>query len=253
MIWDCFPFFNELDLLECRLTELDPVVDRFVLAEADKTHQGDPKPYYFLENRERFAPWEDKIIHVTISLTADSNWGRENEQRKAISQGLKGMQDGDIFLLSDVDEIPFPSVIKDSPGHVLGMRNHVIAVNLIDPGWWAGTVARHGRNVPRNIQELRDNRHFASHSPPLRDKWGKNPITAGWHFTWLGGAEAMRTKARAFAHAEDRAQVEADAEHLYMERKCFSGTERHLLRCIIDETWPTYMQQRRGPAEWYWQ
>ena len=33
MIYDCFTFFNELDLLEIRLNTLNDVVDRFVIAE----------------------------------------------------------------------------------------------------------------------------------------------------------------------------------------------------------------------------
>ena len=31
MIFDCFPFFNELDLLEIRLRLLNKIVDKFVL------------------------------------------------------------------------------------------------------------------------------------------------------------------------------------------------------------------------------
>lgn len=55
MIIDCFTFFNELDVLEIRLRELDGVVDRFVLVEATLTHQGKPKPLLYAENKERFA------------------------------------------------------------------------------------------------------------------------------------------------------------------------------------------------------
>ncbi len=40
MIYDCFTFFNELDLLEIRLNVLRDVVDRFVLVEAGETHTG---------------------------------------------------------------------------------------------------------------------------------------------------------------------------------------------------------------------
>ena len=36
MIYDCFSFFNELDLLEIRLNVLKDVVDKFVLVEAVK-------------------------------------------------------------------------------------------------------------------------------------------------------------------------------------------------------------------------
>ena len=55
MIYDCFTFFNELDLLEIRLNVLRDVVDRFVLVEAGETHTGKRKPLYFRENAARFA------------------------------------------------------------------------------------------------------------------------------------------------------------------------------------------------------
>ena len=42
-IYDCFTFFNELDLLEIRLNELNEVVDYFVLVEATTTHSRKPK------------------------------------------------------------------------------------------------------------------------------------------------------------------------------------------------------------------
>ena len=57
MIYDCFTFFNELDLLEIRLNELDLVVDKFVLVEANFTHQGKEKRLLFEENKNRFFKW----------------------------------------------------------------------------------------------------------------------------------------------------------------------------------------------------
>ena len=37
MIIDCFPFFNELDLLDIRLKLLDNIVDKVVLVESTRT------------------------------------------------------------------------------------------------------------------------------------------------------------------------------------------------------------------------
>ena len=64
MIYDCFIFFDELDLLEIRLEEIYPVVDRFVLCEAPMTFSGKPKELVFQNNKERFAPYLDKIEHI---------------------------------------------------------------------------------------------------------------------------------------------------------------------------------------------
>ena len=51
MIIDCFPFFNELDVLDIRLNILNEVVDKFVLVEASKTQSKIDKPFYFEQKR----------------------------------------------------------------------------------------------------------------------------------------------------------------------------------------------------------
>ena len=46
-VFDCFPFYDELDLLEIRLNILNDVVDYFVLSEATRTFTGKPKPLHY--------------------------------------------------------------------------------------------------------------------------------------------------------------------------------------------------------------
>ena len=62
-IYDCFIFFNELELLELRLRELQSCVDFFVICEAPVTFRGKQKPLYYLENQSRFLEFKEKIIH----------------------------------------------------------------------------------------------------------------------------------------------------------------------------------------------
>ena len=106
-VWDCFPFHHELDVLEIRLRELDKVVDRFVIVEADRTHMGDPKPLFFRENSERFSAFRDRIIHITVTDMPETTdaWVRESFQRNAIQRGLQDCRDGDWVVISDAGEI----------------------------------------------------------------------------------------------------------------------------------------------------
>ena len=67
-VYDCFIFFNELDLLELRLETLDPYVDHFVISECDSTFSGEDKPFYFEENKEKFSKFLDKIIYIKKSM-----------------------------------------------------------------------------------------------------------------------------------------------------------------------------------------
>ncbi len=47
--FDCFMFFNELELLHLRFLEYFNYVDYFVIVEATKSHTGKLKPLYFQE------------------------------------------------------------------------------------------------------------------------------------------------------------------------------------------------------------
>ena len=76
-VFDCFTFFNELDVLEIRLAELDPLVDHFVIVEATRTFTAKPKPLYFADNRKRYDRYAHKIIHVVVDdlpLDAPTHW-----------------------------------------------------------------------------------------------------------------------------------------------------------------------------------
>src|ERR1051326_9357013 len=64
-VYDVFMFNDELDILECRLYELQDIPNlTHVIVEANVTHQDNPKDSVFLDHRERFAPWKDRIAHV---------------------------------------------------------------------------------------------------------------------------------------------------------------------------------------------
>mgnify|MGYP003659202461 CR=1 FL=1 len=65
-IYDCFQFFNELDILDIRLNELDSEVDYFIVVEAELSHQLKPKPLYFEENKKRYSKFLHKIIHLVV-------------------------------------------------------------------------------------------------------------------------------------------------------------------------------------------
>ena len=114
MVYDCFQFFNELDILKLRLHIMNPVVDRFVISEATETFSGNPKPLYYEENKEMFAEFADKIIHVVVDDTPPGyTHDRDTFQKNAVGRGLKDCTEEDIIIFSDLDEIPNPEKIKE--------------------------------------------------------------------------------------------------------------------------------------------
>ena len=128
-IYDCFTFYNEYELLEFRLGLLYDVVDYFVISELDVTQSGEPKGYNFLENKDRFLPYMDKIIYLKETnapvlsgkkklanksdKTMTGDWAIENYQRNCIIHGLKDCDFDDLIIISDLDEIPNPDILRD--------------------------------------------------------------------------------------------------------------------------------------------
>ena len=106
-IYDCFTFYNELDLLELRLTELYDFVDHFVLVEADTTYTSVPKPFYYEENKQRYARWADKIIHIKVTDMPHSPdaWVNDIFQRNQIARGIADAAPEDLIMICDLDEI----------------------------------------------------------------------------------------------------------------------------------------------------
>ena len=71
-VFDSIIFFNELELLEMRLNILNDVVDCFVITESPFTVSGNEKPLYYLENKDRFGKFNDKIVHhITEEIPND--------------------------------------------------------------------------------------------------------------------------------------------------------------------------------------
>jgi len=206
MIYDCFPFFNELDIIEIRFKELYNVVDRFVVAESQLTHSGQPKPLYFYENKARFAPFMDKIIHVVADDPIreeegwDMNWTRERNQRNAMYRVLQPRcQDDDIIITTDADEIYDANMIEQlkqiGDGFTsLEMRSSWYYLNMIcEPRWIQGKALR--------FKSLRDK--FNGNLSKVRVSGVEDVINnCGWHMSYMGGYEKVKQKLQSFAHQE---------------------------------------------------
>lgn len=248
MIYDCFSFFNELDILEIRLNTLSPIVDKFVLVESVWTHTGQPKPLYFTDNRNRFKPFLDKIIHIVVKeddlppFPSDATereiaWIRENVQRNAIVRGLTDAKPDDVLLISDLDEIPDPEKVLEAaktPDGItnLNLKNYAFFLNNLNvaaPIWAGGP-------------QLLTYRTFLDHKTYAKFAYSEyapqcaNPIpsatvirlgrksrtirNAGWHFTSMGGVKSLKTKLQSFAHTEFAAGLPSDED---LEKRLRNG------------------------------
>lgn len=249
---DCFTFFNELDMLDLRLHEMAGVVDRFVLVEATRTFSGKPKPLWFAENRDRFAGFPIEHVVVDDMPTGRDAWAREAHQRDAIVRGLGGLAPDDVVILSDVDEITRGAVLpwlKDECPAVCGLEMDFCyyRVNWLVGKWDQAKAMRrsylHGR-LPDGIRKGRY-ADGATAVPAVAD--------AGWHYSYMGGTDAIRQKIDAYSHQEFNLPAYTDPAHV--EECIRSGRDlfgRFPLTPVADPDVPAYLAANRERyAAWF--
>jgi len=227
-IYDCFPFFNELDLLEIRLNYLDPWVDYFVLCEAKVTFSGIPKKLFYEENKDLFKKFQHKIIHVVVDDTPAELIGvdpfkTDQHQRNSVIKGLQDCSDGDIIITSDLDEFPNVERIKnihefyepdilfhlaqDMYYYYFNLRetsgkllSHSGEFGDIEDKKWLGTkICNYGFLKQHGVDKLRH--------PTMREP-GRRVADGGWHFTYVGGHKETTAKQRVLLKIECAAHQE---------------------------------------------
>ncbi len=266
-VFDCFALFNELDLLEVRLNELNDVVDVFVLVEATKTFQKKPKPLYYSENKVRFTRFHNKIRHVVVDkypnffsrFKIPKPMDYENHQKDQVKKALTDCAPDDVIIFSDVDEIPKPRLLleyKDKPGvRIFQQRIYYYFLNCMEvdpidqtkPKWWYGSVMTAFKDF-KSVKKLRVLREV--------HKYKGNTIIedAGWHFTYLGGVEKIIYKLESFGHTEFNTDDIKDPERikkLIESGKSILGHDNKLVFGRIDESYPLYIQQNQDKLKHY--
>jgi beta-1,4-mannosyl-glycoprotein beta-1,4-N-acetylglucosaminyltransferase len=271
-IYDCFNFFNELDILEMRLNILYDHVDYFVIVESTVTHSGQPKPFYLEENKERFSKFWDKIISFKVVDTPEdfvnlsntgffdseldkvhyyirtqtnrfnrntqADYGRDFFQKESVRRAIVNCNDEDIIIISDADEIPNPEILKklntlslDNTIYSLEQPMYSYYLNMLSDSDWHGSKM----GLYKNVKELSFNeiRGDSSLTTKLPD--------GGWHFSFMGGEEAVRTKITSYS-ARDLAN-----EHVLSNIKNNIENDQDvffrgkLTKVELDETYPKHI------------
>lgn len=262
IVYDVFTFFNELDLLEIRLSILDNVVDYFVIIEATETFSGKPKKLFYEKNKDLFKKWHHKIIHyivddtpnsisdieerltkttdpvsrqiLTNTLTTDVYpkelvyWMKEFYQKESIKKALVGAPENALCFISDVDEIWNPSIpydVKPSGIYKLKQRAYSYFLNNSSSERWAGTILTSYKQIKNScLNHLRNTN---------KTKYTYIP-NAGWHFTNMGGVEQLRTKIESYGHQElNTEEIKSQLEYRILTNKDFAGRK---FKFTVDES-----------------
>ncbi len=268
MVYDCFQFFNELDILKMRLNVLDGIADRFVISESTVTFSGEPKKLYYDEHKADFASFSDRIIHNVVDDTpmdCDA-FTRDSHQKCAVARGLKDARPDDVIIFSDVDEIPNPEAVKrvladfdPSRIYALAQRNFYVYVDMEEKsgnllsvtGEFDGFEGRDRRWLGTKICAVSMLERFTTEQ--LRDR-AQKPLMVrvedgGWHFSYMGGskhesaAARARFKIRSAAHQEyNKRRILWNVGKNIKNHADILGRETDFQIVPIDGSYPEYLR-----------
>jgi hypothetical protein len=232
---DCFPYFNEKELLELRIKLLYDHVEKFVITEANQTHSGLPKEYTCEEVLKTIDDPLNKIELIQVDYLGDSSvtydhWGRERRQRDAALQLLHTFDDDCLFYFGDCDEILDPTriewicdVARNYPDNILRLplvflncRADLRLFNENDEPmeWKCGYIAskKHlARYTPSQIRESSAMAATITTSelgrfidfPDITITLNGVRVVFGWHFAWMGDNSRRQLKCKSYLHCHD--------------------------------------------------
>lgn len=270
MVYDCFQFFNELDILKIRLNVMSPVVDKFVISEATETFSGLQKPLYYEENKDMFKEFEDKIIHIVVDDTpqGDTHY-RDTFQKNAVTRGLKDCKDDDIIIFSDLDEIPNPEKIseilkdfREDKIYHFAQRLFYCYLNMEEISGNLLSYAGDFEGVKRkkwigskmcSYKLLREQKlQLGELRFPERKEIGIRVDDGGWHFGYMGGHGQKDIKKRVQEKVVSAAHQEYNSRHVLSnvsdqikDGKDIFGRDAQFIRCEIDESYPKYIREHQ--------
>jgi len=231
-IIDCFMYFNEDLVLDVRLNELNPHIDKFVIVESNFTHSGEKKDFNFdIRKYQKFA---NKIIYLKIdqkpnnliqineedseddikNKQVENALILENFQRNYIYKGLENFNDDDFILISDIDEIPNLSLID--------LNNHKNSIVLfkqyffhykfnlfLDNFYFFGSKGCIKKNLksPQWLRNVKGKKYsiFRLDTYFSKKKYNNKKIVekGGWHFTNVMDEEKIVYKLKSYLHHAD--------------------------------------------------
>jgi beta-1,4-mannosyl-glycoprotein beta-1,4-N-acetylglucosaminyltransferase len=228
---DVFPFFNEFELLELRLTILSPYVDLFVLVECAQTFSGNAKPLFFTENRDKFEKWKDKLVAFVVedplankrdlksrllsektsdldkwilelvsksSLTKGAfHWKQEFYQKESARKALDQLNDSDLVFYGDLDEIWNPEMVFEwNENSVYKLEQTVFQywMNNRSSENWDSAFFTAAKNIRKHSLNILRSTRSGEHTVKV--------AIGGWHFTYQGGEDQIRYKIESYGHQE---------------------------------------------------
>ena len=262
-IYDCFQYFNEDHMVDLRLSILDKYVDYFVISESTKTHQGKPKKINF--NINKFSKFKDKIKFLIADYDKEIDFLNhtggespvEQHQRNFLIKGIESALPDDLIILSDSDEIPDLSKIKDINKNkkyiAFSQKMFMYKLNLqnLDESNWIGSKITKKKYIT-SMQSLR-NLKFKNYPIWRIDKYNLQIINGGWHFSFLQTPHQILEKIKSYSHGEfnNKDFTEKNIQEKMLKNEDIFGRGNKLKKVELDSSFPKYILNNKSDfSEW---
>ncbi len=256
-IYDCFQYFDEDHMVDLRLNILNEHVDYFVISESTKTHQGKTKKINF--NVNNFPKFKNKIKLIIADFKDDINFEKhtggespiEQHQRNSLMEGISNASPDDLIILSDSDEIPDLTKIKNINDNkkfvAFSQKMFMYKLNLqnLEESNWIGSRMTKKKYI-KSMQDLR-NLKFKKYPFWRIDKFNLQTIKGGWHFSFLQTPEQILNKIKSFSHGEfnNENTNEKDIEKKILKNEDIFNRGITLKRVELDDTYPKYIKNNK--------
>lgn len=193
--------------------------------------------------------WEYIKVSTAFNKVTEKHFGRDLFQKECIKLGMKNCNDTDIILSSDLDEIPNPEILErldefyeDNSFYTFSQTNHCYYFNIV--------LESQSNNSPYNTEMTTKWNGSRMGSFELIKNYSLNTLRTqentiimdgGWHFSFMGGIDRVKTKLKSYSHQECNNNIVINGlEDNFIQNKDVINRPSKLIQVEFDDTYPIY-------------
>jgi len=269
-IIDCITYCGEDLLLKIRFETLYNQIDKFIIIEANKYFDGNPKPKFF--DHKKFYKYSNKIEYYYIENLPKYNGNNLEYEifiKNQIARGLNNLDDEDIVLISDADEIPNLKDDKfknyDSAVFLQKMYYYKFNINVYEGLKFKNKIACTKSCKFKFFKSFQQVRQFRVKNIPWWrfDQKIKRYVEkdGGWHFSFLMNSEDIKSKLSRFEHEikhlkkedgyilSDLMDIKRIENNIINLKDPYDRDHVKLKKVKIDESFPKYILENKDELD----
>lgn len=194
----------------------------------------------------------EQIKNTKLFNRFDKNhngFGRDFFQKECIKLGFKNCKDDDIVISSDLDEIPNPEYLSRlneyfsaDELYTFNQTHYCFYLNMLNYSHIDNTSTN--RNITTNWKGSRMGTYDKIKNYSLNELRAQNNndlLNGGWHFSYMGGIDKVKTKLKSYSHQERNTDFNLNNFDKFLEKNINIIQEGRLELIQINDTFPKYL------------